>query len=120
MSFRVHVVPLFLMSDEFREIRIASGQNHHALAFSSCLIGRDDDLAIIARSRPVLFIWSFVPTLRTYAPCTVTKELRVGKRLIEYRLLRALGQKGVQPQLDSPDKVTAFLKANAGRLIEGA
>ncbi len=42
---------------------------------------------------------------------------RLGKRLIEYRFLRSLGQKAVQPRLDTAEKVTAFLKTNAGRLV---
>ncbi len=45
---------------------------------------------------------------------------RVGKRLIEYRVLRALGQKAVAPRLDTAAKVAAILQSNAGRLIEGA
>ncbi len=44
---------------------------------------------------------------------------RLGKRLIEYRLLRSLGEKAVRPRLDTAEKVAAFLKTNAGRLIEG-
>jgi len=44
----------------------------------------------------------------------------VGKRLIDYRLLKEPGQRAVRSQMATPDNLALFLHANAGHLIKGA
>jgi len=45
---------------------------------------------------------------------------RVGKLLIDYRLLKELGQRGVRAQMVTPAGLADFLQANVGHLIKGA
>ena len=44
---------------------------------------------------------------------------RVGKRLMDYRLLKKLGQKAVRSQMSTHAGLADFLQANAGHLIKG-
>ena len=44
----------------------------------------------------------------------------VGKRLIDYRLMKVPAQRAVRSQMATPDNVAEFLQANAGQLIKGA
>lgn len=42
---------------------------------------------------------------------------RVGKTLVEYKLMRKLGQRAVQSQMASQAIVLKYLKANKARLV---
>jgi len=45
--------------------------------------------------------------------------LKLGKRLIHYRITKQLGHKRVSAQLSAVDALANYLKANQARLVKG-
>jgi hypothetical protein len=44
--------------------------------------------------------------------------VELGKRLIQYKMLRQQGQRAVRTQMTGIDELAAYLKANAARLVD--
>jgi hypothetical protein len=44
--------------------------------------------------------------------------VELGKRLIQYKMLRQQGQRAVRTQMTGIDELATYLKANAARLVD--